>query len=240
VLDECYDPARHKPGGAHRLARTRHFDDLDDPATRRDLNAAPSSRGDDLVGPRTVVCGNNDLDTIALHRRERTASFEAGPVLRRGGAPPCDARPAVALCVSEQRLMLGGGCRRSSNAQASGPSGEEPETAPLVKEQQSRAALLLVIPCGRPRRGGEDDRIQAKREASCRYGATAGVSTRIVRSSQRIAARPRVGLGVRACRVPTAVTSVVASRGRSRCCGCWSAARRPSRQQPSCTARTPG
>jgi hypothetical protein len=107
VLDECYDPARHKPGGAQRLARTRHFDDLADPATRRDLNAAPSSRGDDLVGPRTVVCDTNDLDTIALHGRERTASFEAGPVLRLGGAPPCDARPAVAL--GEQRLMLGSG-----------------------------------------------------------------------------------------------------------------------------------
>jgi hypothetical protein len=107
VLDECYDPARHEPGGAHGLARTRHFDDLDDPATRRDLNAAPSSRGDDLVGPRTVVCGNNDLDTIALHGRERTASFEADPVLRLAGAPPCDARSAVAL--SEQRLMLGSG-----------------------------------------------------------------------------------------------------------------------------------
>jgi hypothetical protein len=27
----------------------------------------------------------------------------------------------------------------------SGPSSEEPETAPFVKEQQSRAALLLVV-----------------------------------------------------------------------------------------------
>ena len=113
VLDECYDPARHKPGGAHRLARTRHFDDLDDPATRRDLNAAPSSRGDDLVGPRTVVCGNNDLDTIALHGRERTASFEADPVLRLAGtsvrcATCC--RPKRAATDARQRG------RRSSQA----------------------------------------------------------------------------------------------------------------------------
>jgi hypothetical protein len=106
VLDECYDPARHKPGGAHRLARTRHFDDLDDPATRRDLNAAPSSRGDDLVGPRTVVCGNNDLDTIALHGRERTASFEADPALRLAGAPPYDARPAARVRIGRPRAAL--------------------------------------------------------------------------------------------------------------------------------------
>ncbi|MGZ6576073.1 MAG: hypothetical protein ACXVHJ_34345, partial [Solirubrobacteraceae bacterium] len=35
--------------------------------------------------------------------------------------------------------------RDSSNSQVSGPSSEEPGTAPFVKEQQSRTALLLVV-----------------------------------------------------------------------------------------------
>ena len=80
VLDECYDPACHEPGGPHGFARARHLDDLDDPAPRRDLDVATSSCGDDLVSPRTVVCGNNDLDTIALHRAS---------VPRRSGPARC-------------------------------------------------------------------------------------------------------------------------------------------------------
>jgi hypothetical protein len=88
VLDECYDPACHEPGGPHGFARARDLDDLDDPATRRDLNAATSSCGDDLVGPRTVVRGNNDLDTIALHRASvPPRSTPAGAAARGRSAP---------------------------------------------------------------------------------------------------------------------------------------------------------
>jgi hypothetical protein len=148
VLNECYDPARHKPGGAHRLARTRHFDDLDDPATRRDLNAASSSRSDDLVGPRTVVCGNNDLDTIALHGRERTSSFEADPVLRLAGAPPCDARSAVA--PSEQRLMLGSGVAGRLRRQCGrcGSLALLPRAIAAVRVVRLLVALSLIVHWG--------------------------------------------------------------------------------------------
>jgi hypothetical protein len=68
VLDERNDPACHEPGGAHRFAGARHLDDLDNAATRRDLNAATRPCRDDLVGSRTVVCSNNGLDPIALPR----------------------------------------------------------------------------------------------------------------------------------------------------------------------------
>jgi hypothetical protein len=36
-------------------------------------------------------------------------------------------------------------CCSSSSSQVSGPSSEEPQTAPFVKEQQSRPARLLVV-----------------------------------------------------------------------------------------------
>jgi hypothetical protein len=49
----------------------------------------------------------------------------------------------------------------SSNSQVSGPSSEEPETAPLVKEQQSRAAA----PARRPQRAPD------RRSPRCRGGA---------------------------------------------------------------------
>jgi hypothetical protein len=97
VLDECNHPACHEPGGAHGFAGARHLDDLDDPATRRDFNAATSSCGDDLVGPRPVVCSNNDLDPIALHRAS-VPPRSGRPVFPRATpATPCDARGAVAL-----------------------------------------------------------------------------------------------------------------------------------------------
>ena len=44
-----------------------------------------------------------------------------------------------------QQGLLRKSARSPSNSQVSGPSSEEPGTAPFVKEQQSRAALLLVV-----------------------------------------------------------------------------------------------
>jgi hypothetical protein len=49
-------------------------------------------------------------------------------------------------CLSSRRSSVDPHARSSSNAQASEPSGKEPKTAPLVKEQRSRAALLLAVP----------------------------------------------------------------------------------------------
>jgi hypothetical protein len=71
----------------------------------------------------------------------------------------------------------GGDCRCSSNAQVSGPSREEPETAPFVMDQQSREALLLGVRSGR-----------------------LGVSPRrsLVRGSERHAVRPYTARGRRA------------------------------------------
>ncbi|MGZ6725633.1 MAG: hypothetical protein ACXVHK_32400, partial [Solirubrobacteraceae bacterium] len=52
---------------------------------------------------------------------------------------PLPQRSGPVSLVSEPRY------RDSSNSQVSGPSSEEPGTAPFVKEQQSRTALLLVV-----------------------------------------------------------------------------------------------
>jgi hypothetical protein len=51
-----------------------------------------------------------------------------------------------------------------SNSQVSGPSNEEPETAPFVTEQQSRAALLLVVRCDRAAGDHSDTRIWGETE----------------------------------------------------------------------------
>jgi hypothetical protein len=48
-------------------------------------------------------------------------------------------------------------CSVSSNWQLSGPSSEERETAPFVKQQQCRAALPLLVRGGRSRRCAGDD-----------------------------------------------------------------------------------
>ena len=66
----------------------------------------------------------------------------------------------------------------SSNAQVVGPSSEESETTPFVREQQSRAALPLLVLCGRPVGVGGDDRIQAIVRAAGRGGTRRASSAR--------------------------------------------------------------
>src|SRR5919201_7043432 len=67
MLHERDDPACHEPRRAYRFTGTSDLDDLDDAATGCNLDAATGAGGDDLIGPRAVVRGDNDLDTIALH-----------------------------------------------------------------------------------------------------------------------------------------------------------------------------
>src|SRR4051794_18501275 len=67
VLDERNDPARHEPRRAHGLAGARDLGDLDDAAPGGDLDPATRTCRGDLVHPRAVVCGDDDLDTITLH-----------------------------------------------------------------------------------------------------------------------------------------------------------------------------
>jgi hypothetical protein len=67
VLDEREDAAGHESRLAHRLAGARHLGDLDDAASCRGLDPAARTGGDDLIRARAVVCGDDDLDTIAFH-----------------------------------------------------------------------------------------------------------------------------------------------------------------------------
>jgi hypothetical protein len=67
MLHERNDSVCHKPRRAYRFPGTGDLDDLDDAPTGCDLDATTGAGGDDLIRQRAVVCGDNDLDAIALH-----------------------------------------------------------------------------------------------------------------------------------------------------------------------------
>ena len=61
---------------------------------------------------------------------------------------------ALSLCHPSRRERTAPrDARCSSNSQVIGPSSEEPQTAPFVKEQQSRAALSLLVQLEQSHRG---------------------------------------------------------------------------------------
>jgi hypothetical protein len=65
MLNQRNDGAGHKPRRAHRFARARHLDDLDDAPSCRDLDSATGAGGDDLVRPSTLIGSHDDFDAIA-------------------------------------------------------------------------------------------------------------------------------------------------------------------------------
>ena len=69
MLDEREDAARHEPRPPHGFARTGHLRNLDNASAGGDLDAPTGTSGDDLVGARAIIDGNDDFDSIALHRR---------------------------------------------------------------------------------------------------------------------------------------------------------------------------
>jgi hypothetical protein len=65
------------------------------------------------------------------------------------GAPDRRAEACPLRTTRDRGRLREARCSSPSNSQVSGPSSEEPETAPFVKEQQSHAALLRVVDSGR-------------------------------------------------------------------------------------------
>jgi hypothetical protein len=76
VLDEREDAACHEPGAAHGFAGTGHLGDLDDPPPGRDLDPSTRPCGKDLIRPRAVVRGDDDLHAIAFHHSSLPPSLE--------------------------------------------------------------------------------------------------------------------------------------------------------------------
>jgi len=89
-----------------------------------------------------------------------------------------------AASLGERLTRYPADCRSSSNSQVSGPSSEEPGTAPFAKEQRSRAALLLVVRHGSGHRIGLRRSIclipgaGSTRSATRRYAASAKAPAR--------------------------------------------------------------
>jgi hypothetical protein len=110
------------------------------------LSGLRRTRANRSVGPRRgVACygGVSPLEHAALRLGERSMTV--------ADRHPTSVESARSGAYLASRRLLPKVRRRhfcsSSNSQVSGPSGEEPETAPLVKEQQSRAALLPAVHC---------------------------------------------------------------------------------------------
>jgi hypothetical protein len=92
------------------------------------------------------------------HRPSRTISAaDTDPCVMSGTVGTRQSFPAIPA----GREIVPGHFPSSSNSQVSRPSSEESKTGPFVKEQQSRAALLLVVRCRRLAGVGAGDRIQA-------------------------------------------------------------------------------
>jgi hypothetical protein len=104
VFDKGDDAAGHEPAAADRPAGSSQLNHLDDSATSRHLDPAPSPGGFDLVGPHPVAGIHDDLDAITLHAVNDPPGRAISPYgaeaatgcPRRGGT-----RGAIIECVEE-------------------------------------------------------------------------------------------------------------------------------------------
>ena len=83
MLDEGNDAAGHEPRRTDGLTGARDLDYLDDTAAGGDLHAPTRTRGDDLVGPGTVVRSHYDFDAITLHMSSVVRGVDDNPADRR-------------------------------------------------------------------------------------------------------------------------------------------------------------
>jgi len=77
--------------------------------------------------------------------RRRLAAASCHRLLRAGHHPRRGDHRAARCPTLTVAPTFSADCPYSSNSQVSGPSSEEPKTTPFVKEQQCRAALLVLV-----------------------------------------------------------------------------------------------
>ena len=158
MLDERYDPACHEPRGSHGLAGARHLHHLDDTPRVAHLHAPARAGGGDLIRPRAVVGGHDDLNAIALHGESLAEARSPAAALSRasrlissaaaGGRRRCDSHPA----------LESGSCVRLHACAIALKRASRPDDPPRGKESLR----------ANPPRGGDAKPGISRRPPSCR------------------------------------------------------------------------
>jgi hypothetical protein len=135
---------RTADNGFRVRAAERHLDARSLPPPRASVSAT-ARRTSVRDGHRAPWHTKRRLPVRLSEARARHAFANDGGSIRIRRESGAAKTPRIKGAAARRPASCIAGGSDSSNSQVSGPSSEEPETAPFVKEQQSCAARLLVV-----------------------------------------------------------------------------------------------